>query len=384
MSRSNAITSMGLVLLAGMLVLSGCGREGGTTGSGTGDALDPGQQTVDLDDPFGGLLAVDEDPAFGDDDLAAAQLSDDLVEDGYAGLDPDGRSQAQDIENTRRIWYSLTILWGNLASREEAGTPGTSPEPSAPVRWDGSLWVESGAFRVLRQISFEDPEDHLSKRRRDPGSLEWVSVTHGDFDGLHVLLSYATGAVNSQEEAPDDTLHFRAEPCGEVLFPVARLENLCTIIDIPDSPEKVSFTAFRVEAAAHVRGFCSGTWGWAAGDSVGRFAGRWLSYSGEARGYLRGHYGENSLGERVFFGKTIDNDGRFRGFLRGTYDVLRRVGNPDDPAGGPPLSFEVGEFSGRWEDKEGHVLGDLHGSWSRAGRRPGVFSGSWRGMGIAP
>lgn len=383
MSRNATATSLGLTLLAGMLVMMGCSAEKNTTAPGNNGSLDPSQQTADLDDPYGGLLAVNEDPAFGDEQLAALELDDDLVDDGYAGLDPDGRAQAQDIENNRRVWYSLTVLWGNLESREEAGTPGTYEEPSAPVIWDGSMWVKSGAFRVLRQISFEDPEDHLSRQRRNPGTLEWVSVTHGDFDGLHVLLSYAASSNNTQEEAPDDTLHFRAGPCGEVFFPIVRLENLSEIIDIPDSQEKVSFTAFRVEPAADVRGFCSGTWGWAEGDSVGRFAGRWLSHAGQTRGFMRGHYGADSQGEQVFFGKYIDNEGRFRGFLRGTYRVLRCVGNPDAPAGAP-VNFEVGEFNGRWEDKEGDMLGDLHGSWSRVGRRPGMFSGSWRGMGIAP
>lgn len=383
MSRNTTARSLGWVLLAGLLTLMGCSSEKDPTAAGRGDTLDPSQQTVDLDDPYGGLLAANEDPAFGDDELAAAELDDHLVADGFAGLDPDGRAQAEEIENHRRVWYSLTVLWGNLEGPDPNGALGSHAEPSAPVVWDGSMWVKSGAFRVLRLISFEDPEDHLSKQRRDPATVAWVSVTHGDFDGLHVLLSYATGWDNTQQEAPDDTLHFRAGPCGDVVFPLAQLENLSTIIDIPDSQEKVSFTALRVEPAAQARGFCSGTWGWAAGDSVGRFGGRWLSYAGEARGYMRGHYGENSLGERVFFGKYIDHEGRFQGFLRGTYQVLRQVGNPNDPAGGP-VNFEVGQFSGRWEDKEGDVLGDLHGSWSRVGRRPGVFSGSWRGMGIAP
>jgi hypothetical protein len=372
-----------LVLLAGALTLAGCSTEEKPTTTGDPNSLDPSQQTVDLDDPHGGLLAVNEDPAFGDEDLVAAQLEDDPVDDGYAGLDPTERAQAQDIENNKLVWYSLTVLWGNLDARDNTTPPGPSQEVPNPVVWDGSMWTHSGAIRVLRLISFEKPEDYLPDSRPHPQALSWASVTHGDFDGLHVLLSFRRGADVPPGQVPEDTLRFQAGPCGELSFPIAQLGDLSVIFDIPDSQEKVSFTAFRVEPAMSVRGFVAGKWGWATADSVGRFAGRWISCEGLTMGHMRGHYGENSQGERVFFGKYVDNAGRFQGFLQGTYQILRRVGDPDQPAGAL-VNYEIGEFHGRWEDKDGDMLGDLHGSWSRVGRRPGVFSGSWRGMGIAP
>ncbi len=369
-----------LGLLAAVWVIAGCSSDESSNVTGGSTTGDPDQQTVNLDDTYGGFLAVDEDPAFGDDELAAAISEEEAVADGYEGLDPNERARAQEMEENKRVWYSLTVLWGNLDTPNENEVSGGSQEED-PVVWDGTMTIGLGAIRVMRLISFEHPEDHLILPRPAAGTVQWSSVTHGYLDGLRVLLIY--GGDEPAAQAPDDTLHFSAGPLGTVSLPIEELEDLNVIYDIPGSVEKVSFSAFRVEEAHHVRGFMAGRWGWAEGDSVGRFRGRWMSHTGAHLGFMRGHYGENSHGDQVFFGKYIDHQGAFRGFLRGTYEILRTVGNPDNPAGAP-VNFEVGAFQGRWEDASGNQMGDLHGRWSRVGKRPGVFSGSWRGLGIAP
>ncbi len=371
-----------LACMAALTAWSGCSSEKSPVSTGGPGTNDPADQTVNLDDPHGGYLAVGEEPAFGDENLAAAGSNEEEVADGLAGLDAGERVLAEDIEGAPSACYSVTLLWGKLDTRL-ADIPGTHEVPGDPVVWSGRLWVNDGVIRVMRLLGFEKPEDHLIDPRPSPAALEWVSVTHGDYDGLHAIVALRASSELSPGEVPDDSLHFRAGPLGEVAFPFADLEDLNLILDVPESQEQVALTVVRIDVTPAVRGFLSGTWGWAEGDSVGRFAGRWIAANGRTQGHLHGIYGINSRDEQVFFGKYIDDQGSFQGFLRGTYKIVRRVGNPDDP-GGARVNYEVGEFHGRWEDARGDWLGALQGTWSRVGRKPGVFSGSWRGLGITP
>ncbi len=363
--------TLGLVLVIAfwVVLLPGCSEEDQITDSDSGATA--ADQTVDLNDPYGGFLAVDEDPAFGNDDLAGSTTLEEEVENGYAGLSEEERRSAENMEeNHKRGLYSLTVLWGNLEDQElsESNVP---PVEADAVIWDGTLSLREGAIRLLRLIRFERPEDRILPRVGSD-SLSWTSVTHGGYDGLRVLLVVPT---DSSGIPVNDALTFYAEPFGRITLSIADLEEFDEVYDVPNSVEQVSIRAWRADPTVDSRGFCGGRWGWAANDSTGHFVGRWVEIDGRLAGYMRGHYGENDEGQQVFFGKYVDRWGRFRGFLRGRYEIIR---DAEIDLGGSGVS-EIGSFNGEWVGKHGHAFGRLSGHWSRRGERPGLFSGVWVG-----
>lgn len=364
-------------LFAALAILVGCSSDGNVNSPSTGD--DPEGQTVNLDDPFGGFLAVDEAPAFGDNELAGSVSDEEELdeEEGYDGLNPDERVRAKEIETSaKRQFFSLTVLWGRLGDDAYSVDP---PSMEGAVVWDGSMSLErTGAIRVLSLIKFEPPEDQLGRPRLSAEELDWTSVTHGHYDGLRVLLVVPGDDSTAIETAG---LHFEAEPFGEIDFSIAQLDSLAEVYDIAETGEQISFHAFRTDPNVDVRGFCGGRWGWgwAEDDSVGRFRGRWVSCNGQLRGFMRGHYGLNADGDKVFFGKYIDKNGRFKGFLRGRWDVLSCGGQTETPD-----YKEIGGFWGEWVGRHGNAIGHLSGHWSRRGNMHGVFTGIWRGGLITP
>ena len=63
------------------------------------------------------------------------------------------------------------------------------------------------------------------------------------------------------------------------------------------------------------------------GERYGSYAGAWYTLDGRIRGFMRGGYGVNAEGERVFIGKFIDRRGRFQGLhARRLGTDLRRPG----------------------------------------------------------
>ncbi len=349
-------------------LLWGCSDEGTP---GTVETGGPESQTVDLNDPEGGLLAVDEAYAFGDPALAAAGVEDETPNDCYAGLSLVQRERAAAIERTpRRVWFSLAAIWGDIR-QQDAGDLEPPPHGEEVV-WDGSMELSAGVIRLVNLIDFESDTDRILPRVR-PERIEWVSVTQGFIDGLRVLLVIPADSLSTDVQ----TLYFKAGTY-ERTFTTTELEHLAEIVEISDT-QKISFHAFRADPSAQVDGFCRGRWGWAAGDSVGRFAGTWVRADNGARvGFMRGHYGTNDLGEQVFFGKYIDNQGRFGGFLRGTWEA--QVVGEEESAG----LRENGSFTGDWIDARGNAVGHLQGRWTRRGENGGMFQGSWHGHLILP
>ena len=367
--RPAYIAILGCTILCALL-MAGCSSEDKNPVDPTGDQTAE-DQTINLDDPYGGFLVVDEIPAFGDESLAQAEAGEELVADGYEGLNGADRTAAEEIETAARQWFSFTVVWGHLGRTAEVTG---DPQEEEPVTWDGSLVLEDGSIRVLTLISFERGEDQLITPRPGPGELAWTSVTHGHVDGLRVLLMVPTDENTGQPVASE--LVFTAAPVGEIRFTIEELDELDQIVDVPNSEEQVSFTARRADPAASVHGFCGGHWGWKEGDAVGIFRGRWISMNGETMGHMSGHYGLNSNEEPVFYGKYIDREGSFKGFLRGTYEIIREEGGAETPE-----FAEVGAFDGHWLDSHGNALGSLRGHWSRRGETDmGRFYGEWRGL----
>ena len=90
-----------------------------------------------------------------------------------------------------------------------------------------------------------------------------------------------------------------------------------------------------------------------------------MSESGLNMGHVKGFYGVNKEGEKVFFGKWISRSGRFRGILRGRYDNGRER--------------SAGWFAGRWIGRDLRVHGEVKGEWRRNDEcHGGFFRGQWR------
>lgn len=374
MKRHSRILTLGVLI--GAFVFAGCSSDQGTNAPFGFDSAD---QTVDLNDPLGGFLPTNEEPAFGDEALATI-AGDEVTlteEEGYAGLSPEELSLVQEISGQPfKDWFALTVIWGQPEHRTDGSLGGGGAEQPA-VTWDGSMTLDGGVIRVLSLISFEHREDRLVRDEDRPEQLGWLSVTHGYHDGLRVLLMLPPGQAGASD---DVVLRFQADPFGEVEFTLAELADLDVLYDVPNSTEKVSFRAFRMSIAG-LRGFLGGEWFWAEGDSVGRFQGRWTSAQGVHLGYVRGHYGINDLEQPVFFGKYVDVTGNFEGILRGQYQVVTpQVGGEQET----PRFEEVGRFWGDWCDARSLTIGDVHGHWTRRDDSPGFFSGVWHATYPAP
>jgi len=83
-------------------------------------------------------------------------------------------------------------------------------------------------------------------------------------------------------------------------------------------------------------------------------------------GYLRGAYGPNSRGEKVFFGKWITEGGRFEGLLKGRYGGF----DGDRPGGW---------FEGIWLTRGLRIGGGIRGAWATSEKADGggFFRGQW-------
>ncbi len=361
-----------LSITAGAFIAGGCSSnssDNGITPEGNEE------QTVNLDDTYGGFLSVPEDPAFGDVDLALSESEEISLEDGYEGLCDSDRSEAEAAEeiSSTRAWYSFSVRWGRL-DRKDATSIEEDPI-TEDIEWNGDLSLSDGVIRLLSRISFEiNDGDHVVKPRPGPGELSWESSTHGSFDGIRI---YAIVPIEGSGEN-EATLTFNSSQLGPISFSRSELEDLEQTIDVGSDGLQVSFRAFRADPHSDLRGYCGGEWGWSEADSVGRFQGRWVEITGRTVGFMRGHYGLNKNDEPVFFGKYIDRDGAFRGFLKGNYSTLTSGDVSEINA------LEVGEFRGHWIDSRGNALGRLSGTWLHRDGKPGRFDGRWAGSSISP
>jgi hypothetical protein len=364
------------VMITGGLIAGGCSSSDGGATTTPGD-LD--EQTIDLNDANGGFMAVSEDPAFGDVDLAETVADEETVDNGYDGLSEAARNAAEAMENdeARRDMYLLTIEWGVLDRKLSEGSDAAADYPE--LDWAGSIALTEGAIRVVSLLSFEKPDGDRVLRGDElrPLELHWESTTHGGHDGIRVLLYVPSDPAG---DIDDLMLTYSSEQAGDYTFTLSELAEMSRVEDVGDLGHQISFHSHLVDpTGATLRGFCGGHWGWATGDSVGTFRGRWVGVHGQAMGFLRGHYGENDEGAKVFFGKYIGNNGEFKGFLRGRYSIVRAGGELEEES-----YQEVGEFHGRWVDSEGNALGRIAGHWSLRNSKPGRFTGHWTGTQLIP
>lgn len=356
-SRTLLLSFLGAVLLT----VAGCSDDARLTSSDGDDVAGTNSlEEIDLDQSYGGLDYDDEPEAFGDAELLAEwDRAEDLsaeIAEADSLVDTDPGLAAPDVRRTY-----LRILWGQLDGmpRDSLGTA----LPAQRVDWSGKLSVSEGAVAFARLIRFEQPFDHRLPRS-DRQTLEWVSHTAPHFDGILVcVLSRpdSTGAIGGE-------LSFRTGPFSQK-FDVAELDGLDEIHEVDELGNAISFTARTVEPGRRcASGFLAGFWH-AAPETApfdgGILRGLVLSESGRVTGFLKGRYGIDAQGDRVFAGKLIGRQGRVRGLVEGTWMPAA------DGRG-------MGSFQGHWAVRSGVHVGQLRGQYeSRGEGGMGFFHGQW-------
>jgi hypothetical protein len=357
-----------LIVIASLLVLSsGCQWLNDTT------SPEPVETTevIDLDSPTGGFTVLDEEPAFGEDELYEPMLNEIAVDDTTADCD----SVKSLTRNRHALHFRLRALWGNLSLTY--GDAVTAESEYCPLDWSGGMHIDGGAIVIERLIAFECDD---SITRENLSTISWVSNTGPHVDGIQVSLVVPWGPADSTETYVEPKLTIETGPYSRT-FTMEELKELNLIEPVDDCGNGISI-ASQVLPAFCPRGFLAGVWKNVPPDTIppadttdtekivlGKFRGIWISERGGPGGYLRGVFGKNSDGERVFFGKYIDMTGRFVGILKGYYG--------QSPVLAADTVNPYGFFQGVWINKDLMLAGRLKGHWISDEPGSGFFHGIW-------
>jgi hypothetical protein len=334
-------------------------------------APDPGAvEETNLEDPFGGFTSQDEQPAFGDADLAESVAAEVPYEDVMVD-DPEIKRWREAHHDSVHV-YAVTLLWGML-TEDPASTIRPDDPPDVPVTdWTGYVRVNRGGVLLRSVVAFE-PEDRIIPRlhRRQIG---WISHTTVSFDGIRILV-YQHFFDGQSGETDSLTVVAGDHRWDFLVNDLAELDYEESVDAIGN---KFALRSLQLVPTVCAHGFLGGSW--AAPESstgLGAFHGRWVSRDGSVAGFVRGHYGIDRAGRKVLFGKYVDLDGDFRGFLRGHWE---EVGTESLP-GHSDRDRHHGWFRGDWIDSNERLLGRLRGAWrSVPGEGAGFFEGSWTGV----
>ncbi len=381
MPRRNHFLRLALVLsllAIGALLAAGCSDE---TAVPLDTAATDNYEAMDFSQPNAGLTVSDEEEAFGDAALKMELLTEDaeVVADPMAddpevlAMEEEGEGPADGRPN-RPVFTYVALRWGMLHGPDDSLS--TVDSGCGVADWTGSIRVDRGALVARRLIKFERPADHLILPRLDRQTVGLVSHTGCHFDGV-VLQILERPVVEGQDVAPN-MIHIDLGSY-EADFEVAALGELDEVYDVDDLGNQFQVTGFSMtDTEVCPKGFLSGRYRMipatndttVAGDEndarhLGNFAGRWMSQTGRIGGFLRGGYGIDADGNRLFVGKYIDRRGHFRGFLRGTWE-------PADE------ESDLASFSGVWVNAAETVEGRLGGNaYPVEGVRGGFFAGRW-------
>ena len=351
-----------MALAAVALVIAGCGEQ--ASGPEPGDTR---TEVPDLDDPLGGYTTRDEPPAFGDAELAESGAEEVPYDDAMAS-DPDVAEWQRAHPDSVRA-YVVTLLWGMMS--RDPSVSDSRVDPDYPViDWSGKLRVNRGAVLLRSVISFERGDYVLP--RLDRREIAWVSQTSGGYDGLRIVIYQP---FEGEETGETDSLVVEAG-AHRWEFLINDLAELDFEEAVDEAGNKLVLRSFVTRPEICARGFTGGAWLAPENpeEERGTFRGRWVSVNGSVSGYVRGHFGIDSRGRQVFFGKYIDLDGRFRGILRGTWDRVRihESGRPDH------AGRHHGHFRGEWVDGDEALIGHVRGAWVAVpGEGRGFFEGRW-------
>ena len=265
---------------------------------------------------------------------------------------------------------------GDLAVNGTVNDSFTIEPPCDVLDWTGTLQVDRGIVLIRRVVLFERPFDSVVRPRPDRQTVAWNSHTGGHYDGLVVEIIEPPLAEVDSLVSPN---MFHVDMPGfQGSFPVSELADMDELIEVDDLGNRLSINGFTLEDIDLCpKGFLSGRYrimNRVAPDSVdtgdhgerlGAFAGAQYGLHGRIDGFMRGGYGLDSAGKRVFVGKFIDRQGRFGGLIGGTWE----------PAGN---EGELASFRGEWVTRGGRVEGVLGGEAHPVEGYPGGFLvGRW-------
>lgn len=343
-------------------------------------------EDFDFSKDYGGLTVSDETEAFEDEALMAMmQAEDDEIVDDPMAQDPEvlqwermGQGPS-DPENPNRPRFTyLTLRWGMIQGPDD--TLVVDPEGLETLDWTGEIHTDRGLVVVKRVLAFERPGDHLVFPRLNPQTVAFVSHTRGHFDGLILQI---IERPQDDEFAEPNLLHINTGPfAGE--YPVSELMEMDELIDVDEAGNRLQLTGFTLSDIDYCpKGFLSGRYrvlslcenegepqGEGEGEGVegehlGNFTGAWTDLTGRIQGFLRGGYGLDPEGNRIFVGKYIARGGQFRGLISGTWEP----GEADDV---------LSSFTGQWVGRNGLVEGLLGGDAYPVEDYPGgFFAGRW-------
>jgi len=341
-----------IAIVASFTWLVGCSSvDDPGNGEITADDLATRTQSEDLNDPYGGFNTKDENPGFGDADLAAEFDAEDAEYNDPFSSDRD----VANAERGDRKQTFLMITWGNL-HRDEALT-------DQRTNWDGSLTVDPGVLLLKRVVRFEPHDRILPRTQRD--LIEWESNTGCCIDGIVVKIHPmpTLAAADSSVDSSMVTITFDTGPLT-VDFTLDQLPGLNRTITLDDG-NAVSFQAITVMPNDCPNGFARGRWANHPERQGGVFNGKWETANGKVMGVIKGHYGKNDAGEKVFFGKMISRNGRFEGIIVGRYE--RHDGDENG-----------GVFKGRIYNRNREPRGEIGGEWKRSPHcNGGFFRARW-------
>ncbi|HUV35766.1 MAG TPA: hypothetical protein VMX58_02375 [Patescibacteria group bacterium] len=326
---------------------------------------------VDLDAPTGGFSFADEDPVFGESEIFQSYDNEPAYDDPYREQE---RVREMERRHGARI-YRFRAVWGHLARAFDDSTTAER----CPIDWTGTLHVEGGVIIIEKVIAFEAAD---SVTRIDKSTIGWVSHTGPHVDGIQVKLvcpppSPPDGTSNGM---PEPVLVFETGPYTARFTP-EQLMSLNIVQPVDRCGNGISINSHIILPSCP-RGHLMGGWKSVEPDTIispdstgtrgvvhGVFRGIWIGRHGYAVGHLKGVYGVNSAGERVFFGKYIDEDGRFMSILRGHYGAVPAIDAGD--------ACMHGWFEGVWLGKDLVMKGRLKGHWAADEPGVGFFHGVW-------
>lgn len=308
-------TARSLLIATLTLALAACG------GLGNGpDGTQPDSEAADislaLGEEYGGLTEEDEEPDFGDEELATA---DDLNDNGE-DVDDLTADEAEEellgdaVIPPRRV--RVLLAWGLLR--------GNPFEVDQPTDWSGTITAENAGLRIKRVIGFEEGTgDHIVRPRPDYSTVEISSTTLPHVDGLLVEVVMHPQLGTTLETPPALVINTNAY---QGTLPIGPLMPRANLVQVDDLGNAVAYHVLppRADRPDCLQGFVAGRW-LPAPDAAdprvkGRIKGKVLNEDGHIIGKLRGVYGERATnGSQVVFAKVIDNDGRFRAILAARY-----------------------------------------------------------------
>jgi len=369
------------ILLIFAVFLIGCSEDGDNPAETSMTGTD-NYEGMDFALPFGGLTVSDEYEAFDDDSLKAMMYAEDgeAYEDTMAAhevqeLEDQGDQPSDPNDSTRPRFTFLRLRWGMVTGPEDSLV--VPLPPCDLLDWTGEIHTDRGILLVKRLIRFEYPNDHLIRPRLDKKTVAFVSHTSCRFDGLLLEIIERPEDYDPENSEPNK-LHINTGPYAGV-YEVEALAGLNEIVEVDDQGNLMQLNGFNLSDTAYCpKGFLSGRFrhipedGGGSGLSteepgtqVGSMAGVYTDLTGHISGFMRGGYGFDADGNRVFYAKYIGRRGGFRGLMSGTWE-------PSED------ERDMSTFEGQWVSASGNTEGLLGGVAHSVDDYPGGFyEGRW-------